>query len=59
MTASELFSNHLIQNVLVQRQIRHKPLQSRVLVLELAQSSQFAHPQARVLLLPDVEPGEC
>ena len=41
--------------MLVQRQVRHQPLQPRILVAQLANLPQFAQPQLAVLLLPDVE----
>lgn len=57
MPASDLFSDDLLQDVLVQRQISHHTLQSCILFLELAQPPDLAATQVAVLLLPDVERG--
>ena len=43
--------------MLVERQIRHQPLQARILVAQLAHLPQLAHPELAVLLFPDVERG--
>src|SRR5215510_11828196 len=53
--ASDLFSEHLLQDVPIEREIPHHALQPRVLLLELLQPPQLGDPEIRVLLLPDVE----
>ena len=55
MTASELFCDDFLQDVLVERQIRYEPLESRILGLELPKLAQLRDTQARVLILPDVK----
>ncbi len=42
-------------DVLVEREIGDQALQTRVLLLELAQAPELAHAEVRVALLPDVE----
>ena len=44
-----------MEDVLVERQIRHRALQLRILLTELAQLEDLAHAEVGVFLLPDVE----
>lgn len=53
VSASDFFSDDLLQDVLVQRQIT--AFQSDILFLKLAQPPNLAGTQITVLLLPDVE----
>ncbi len=46
---------HLLQHVLVQRQISYQLLELGVLFFELAQAPQFRYAHAAILLLPAVE----
>ncbi|ALX82748.1 hypothetical protein APT56_05930 [Achromobacter denitrificans] len=55
LAAFRLFSHHLLQDLLVQRQISHDAPQACVLVLELFELTQFTHPEIGVFLLPRVE----
>jgi hypothetical protein len=41
--------------VLIEREIRHEPLQPAVFFFHLPQAAQFTHAQMRVLLLPGVK----
>ena len=50
-----LFSPGLRQHVLIEREVNHQPLQAAVFCLQLSQSSQFAHAEMRVFLLPDIQ----
>jgi hypothetical protein len=50
-----LFSEDLLQDVLVQCEISYHTLQPGILFLKLAQSPDLAGTQITVLLLPDVE----
>jgi hypothetical protein len=52
-----LFSQRLLQDVFVEREVGDQPLQSPILVLELADLSRLIEAQVRVLLLPEVERG--
>ena len=47
----------LLQDVTVQREIRDQVLEFRVLLAQLPELAQFAQPQSRILLLPNVERG--
>src|SRR5207302_7049676 len=53
--ASELFSDHLAQDVLIEREVRHQALEARVLIAQLAQLPDLGEPELRVLLLPQVK----
>src|SRR6267378_4550946 len=53
--ASELFSDHLAQDVLIEREIGYETLQARVLITQLAQLVDLGEPELRVLLLPEVK----
>lgn len=53
--ASDFSSQHLLQEVPIERRVRHQALQPGILVLEHAQRAQLRHPRPTVLLLPDVE----
>ena len=44
-----------MQDLPIQRQVRHQPLQAVVLFAQLAQLAQFLHAKPRVLLLPGLE----
>src|SRR5208283_5227829 len=50
--ASGLFCDELLQDVAVEAQVRHQPLQLAVLLAELPELAEL---QAGVLLLPEVE----
>lgn len=52
MSASELFSHHLIQDVLVECQISDQALEPRVLIAQLAQLLDLAQAQVAVALSP-------
>lgn len=52
--ALEFYSDDLLQHVPIERQIRHQPLQLRVLIAHLSQLSQLAQTHTGVLPLPDV-----
>src|SRR4029079_19683751 len=54
---SDLFSDDLLQDLLVERQIGHDRLQSRVLVLEHLEAPQLGYAEVCVLLLPRVVRG--
>ena len=41
--------------MLVEREIRHQSFESGVLLFHLAQPTEFAHAEVRVLLFPGVE----
>src|SRR5689334_9019696 len=51
--ASNFFSQHLLQNMAIERQIGHHALEPRVLFLEHAQLAQLGHAPVGELLLPD------
>src|SRR5215467_4998240 len=53
--ASGVFSQRLRQHVLVEREIGDEPFEPMVFLLELPESSQLAHPQVGILLLPRIE----
>jgi hypothetical protein len=53
--ALQLFSHDLLQDVPVQRQVRHQPLELGLLIAQLPQLPQLAQRQSRVFLPPDVE----
>jgi hypothetical protein len=53
--ASELFSEHLLQHVLIKRQVSHQRFQLLLLVFQLWQSRQFRDPHAGYAPLPLVE----
>ena len=55
MQASELFSDHFLEHVLAQDQIRYEPLDLLVLVAQLPQLSQLRHSHASELPAPRVE----
>lgn len=48
---------HLAQNLPIQHQIRHQPLQPRILVSQLPELVQLAHTEGAVLPFPRVELG--
>jgi len=48
-------SQHLLEDVLVERQIRHETLQARILLTHLPQLADLGYAQAAVLLLPEIE----
>ena len=50
--ASELFCEHVLQDVLVQAQVCHKLLELAVLLLKLLQAPQLARAEPAVELLP-------
>ena len=54
MSALPVFSEGLLQDVLVEREISDDVLEAGILVLELAHPSELTHAQVRVFLLPDV-----
>src|ERR1700686_1569767 len=54
-SASELFSRHLRQDMLVECEIGDQAFQPRVLVAQLSQLLEFGEPQVAVALLPEVE----
>jgi hypothetical protein len=41
--------------VLIQRQVRHQPLQSVVLFFQLPEAAEFTDAEVRVFLLPRIE----
>ena len=53
--AAGLFCDDLLQDVAVEAQIRHQPLEFAILLAELPELPEFAQPQAGVFLLPHVE----
>src|SRR6185503_1847011 len=53
--ASGLFSDQLLQGLVIQREIRHQPLQPAILMLELPQPPSLIDFKAAVLGLPPVE----
>src|SRR5262249_2895844 len=53
--ALDFFSDHLLQDLLVERQVGHQPLQPRIFLAHLPQLADFRHPEAAELLLPHVE----
>lgn len=53
--ALEFFCQHILQDLLVEREVRHRALQLAVLFLELLGSSELARGQRRVLLAPGSE----
>src|SRR2546429_104585 len=53
--ASELFSDHLAEDVLIEREIGHQALQPRVLITQLAELADLGEPELCVLLLPEVK----
>src|SRR5882762_4177929 len=53
--ASELFSDHLAQDVLIEREVGHQALEARVLIAQLAELADLGEPELRVLLLPQVK----
>src|SRR5205823_2611720 len=53
--ASTFFSNHLLENLFVQRQVGDEALQPRILLAHLPQLAHLGDAQAAVLLLPEVE----
>src|SRR5262249_35504597 len=53
--ASRVFSEQVLEHLVVQRLLRHQPLQAGVLVLQRLQALRLAHLQAAVLGLPAVE----
>src|SRR5579871_2368885 len=53
--ASELFSDHLAQDVLVEREVGDQALQARVLIAQLAELADLGEPELGVLLLPEVK----
>lgn len=55
--ALDFFSQGLRQHVLVEREVGDEPFQPAVFFLQLPETSQLAHTQMRVLLLPGVERG--
>jgi len=57
LAAFRAFSGLLLQDLLVQRQVGHDPLQPRILILEHLQPPQLGHAEVRILLLPCVVPG--
>jgi hypothetical protein len=52
-----LFSQGLREHVLVEREVGDEPFQPPILLLQLPEPTQFAHPQVSVLLLPGVKRG--
>jgi hypothetical protein len=52
---SELLSHHLLQDLLVQRQVRHDAFEPGVLIFKLLQLAQLRNPKVGVLLLPRAE----
>ena len=53
--ALDFFSDHLLQDLLVERQVGDESLQPRILVAHLPQLADLRHAQAAKLLLPEVE----
>src|SRR5438270_194118 len=53
--ASELFSDHLAQDVFIEREIGYETLQARVLITQLAELADLGEPELGVLLLPEVK----
>src|SRR5215212_3247811 len=53
--ASELFSEHLLQHVLVEGQVSHQRFQFLVLVFQLSQPGQLRDPHARYPPLPLIQ----
>src|SRR5215470_9728991 len=53
--ASGGFSQRLRQHVFVERELGDEPFEPMAILLELPESSQLAHPQAGILLLPRIE----
>jgi hypothetical protein len=49
------FFDDFLQDVPIQRQIGHQPLQSGVLVPQLPELADLKQPQVAVALLPDIE----
>jgi hypothetical protein len=49
------FFDDFLQNVLVQCEISHQTLQTRVLILQLTQLPQLGDTELRILPLPNVE----
>lgn len=55
VSASDLFSDHVLQNMLVQSQVGHNPLEPRVFLFKLAQPTNLASRKIAVLLPPVVK----
>jgi len=55
LAAFRLFSDHLLQDLLFQRQVGDDASQARILVFELLELAQLAYAKIGVLLLPCVE----
>src|SRR5690606_32675680 len=53
--ALPVFSDGLLQDVLVEREVGDEALEPRVLLFELPQPAQLTHAQVRELPLPDAE----
>src|SRR5579862_122425 len=53
--ASELFSDHLAEDVFIEREVGHQALEARVLIAQLAELADLGEPELRVLLLPEVK----
>ena len=52
---SDLFFDNFLQDVPIERQIGHQPLQSGVLIPQLPELADLEKPKVAVALLPDVE----
>src|SRR6266481_4830876 len=53
--ASSFFSERLVEDRLVQAQVRHQPFQLAILLSELAQFPELAHPQGTEALSPAIK----
>lgn len=51
----QIFFNDFLQDMSIQRQIIHQPLEPRVLITQLAQLAHLEKAQVAIPLLPDVE----
>jgi hypothetical protein len=49
------FFDDFLEDVPIERQIGHQPLQSSVLIPQLPELTNFEEPQVAVALLPDIE----